>query len=214
MCRCRAARPRTRRAPRGSCPWRLSSANSVQRCARSIVGRVAVAVQPGPERRLRIAADGAGHEHAIAPHDRARVREARDRRAPAARVRRLRVPGVGQLLAVRDTRRLRAAERRPAAGRGRERLRRRAGQRRDHDLPPRHHHRFGRQAPRAAVQDHAPRLAGIRDQRERRVPVHRVDAVARRLARTPSAPTASAARAPRPAWSTCLRASAIPGLRR
>ena len=96
---------------------------------RAIGRRIAVAVESGPERRLRIAADGARHEHAIAPHDRARVREAGDRRPPAHVLARLRVPGVRQLLAVRHTGRLGAAERRPAARGGRERLRGRPGQR-------------------------------------------------------------------------------------
>ena len=74
---------------------------------RAIGRRIAVAVESGPERRLRIAADGARHEDAIAPHDRARVREAGDRRPPAHVLARLRVPGVRQVLAVRHAGRLR-----------------------------------------------------------------------------------------------------------
>ena len=45
---------------------------------RPIVGCIAVAVETGLERRVRSAADGARHEDAIAPDDRARVREARE----------------------------------------------------------------------------------------------------------------------------------------
>ena len=79
------------------------------------VRRVAVAVEAAAERRLRIAADRARDEDAIAPDDRARVREARDGRPPQDVLAGRDVPAVGQILAVGDAGRLHAAERRPAA---------------------------------------------------------------------------------------------------
>ena len=111
----RAARPRARRAPTRSCrsacrSRRSSSAAAIDRPS------IAVAVEAGLERRVRIAADGARHEDAIAPDDRARVREPGNRRAPE------------DVLARRRRSRCRAAA-------DRRRRRRRCGPRNDGQLP-------------------------------------------------------------------------------
>ena len=74
---------------------------------RSIVRGIAVAVEAGLERRVRAAADGAGHEEHVAPDDRAGVCEARNRRPPQDVRAGGRIPVVGQVSVPRRCRPLR-----------------------------------------------------------------------------------------------------------
>ncbi len=132
-----------------------------------IVGRVAVAVEPGLERCVRAAADRGRDKEAIAPDDGTRVRQSRDRRAPQHVLPSLRIPAIGQVLPVGNARRVRASEGWPAPLRvGRTRERRRTVWSRTDDLPLGHRLRFPFRTPRARVEDHAPRHAVIADGRQ------------------------------------------------
>ena len=135
--------------------------------AGSIVRRITVAVQAGLERGVALAADRARHEDAIAPDDRAGVREAGNRRTPADAFVRGGVPCLGQVLPIRDTRRIRAAEGRPAPGCRFGRRQRRcpfgAGSR---DGARRNRVRFALRQPGAVSQHHLARHAGIRHRRQ------------------------------------------------
>jgi hypothetical protein len=145
---------------------------------RAIVRGVAVAVEAGLEGRVR-AADGRRDEHAVAPHDGARVREARDRRAPEDVGARRPVPRVRQLLPVGHAGGLRAAERRPAApargGRGQGRRGRRTDAR---DPAFGNWRRVALGPPPAVVQDHAPGGTVVGDGLERQLGAHAPDAIA------------------------------------
>ena len=66
--------------------------------ARPVRGRIAVAVQTGLERRVRIGADGSRDENAIAPDDRTRVREAGNRGPPEDVLPLGGIPVIGQVL--------------------------------------------------------------------------------------------------------------------
>src|SRR6185503_10936624 len=70
--------------------------------ARAILRSIAIAIKSGTERRLWITTHSACHKDAIAPNDRARVREARKRCAPENVFTALGVPGVRQVLALGD----------------------------------------------------------------------------------------------------------------
>ena len=140
--------------------------------ARSIVGRVAVAVQAGPERRVRLAADRARDEDPVAPDDRARMREARDRRAPEDVLALRAVPAIGQVLSVGDAGR--------AAARGTTASCPRSGAAPGAARAPAPRvrtmsalgiaHGLVRRTPRAAIENHPPRRAGVGDEVERDVP--------------------------------------------
>ncbi len=129
---------------------------------------VPVAVKPLTEGRLGIAADGGRHKEAVAPHDRARMRESGHGRAPQDVLAARDVPGVRQVLADGDAGGLDAPKRRPASGR-RRRWRQRSPHfaRRANDAPIGPHHRRPNRHPGAAVEDHAPGLAGVGLQRQR-----------------------------------------------
>src|SRR5262249_26295418 len=79
----------------------------------AIVRRVAFAEESALETRVGLAADGGGDEDAVAPHDRARVRETRNRGFPRDIASLRDIPGHRQLLLVRCTRRVGSAERGP-----------------------------------------------------------------------------------------------------
>ncbi len=140
-------------------------------------------------RAPRASADLRRHEHAIAPHDRARVRKARDGRAPQDVFAPGSIPAIGQVLSIRDAGRVRSAERGPASGR-----RRRFGQPGRalrcgaEDLPGNHGLRRAGRPPAAVVQDHAPRRAFVSKDGQRNVrSLHAETVTARRLAlRRPS----------------------------
>ena len=82
----------------------------------TILRRGARAVEPGLEGRIGAAADRRRDEDAIAPYDRARMRETRDGDFPFDVRAADSVPGVGQILAVRHARCRRTAETRPGGG--------------------------------------------------------------------------------------------------
>src|SRR5262245_17357326 len=86
---------------------------------RSVIGGIAVAVQPGLERRAAAAADGGGDKQAIAPDDRTGVGEAGNRRAPGDVPARLAVPRIRQALPIGDAGCLGPSERGPTALRAR-----------------------------------------------------------------------------------------------
>jgi hypothetical protein len=134
---------------------------------RPIVSRVAVAVEPGLEGRLPAAADGGRHEHGVAPHDRARVREPRDWRAPHDVLASRRVPRVGQLLPVGDPRGFMTAKRWPMArARCSRRQRPFRSPRGACDAARRDGRLDVRRQPLAAVQDHPSRDAFVGDHAE------------------------------------------------
>ena len=83
---------------------------------RAILRRGACAVEPRLEGRIGAAADRRRDEDAIAPDDRARMRETRDGDFPFDVRAADSVPGAGQILAVRHARCRRAAETRPGGG--------------------------------------------------------------------------------------------------
>ena len=83
---------------------------------RTILRRSACAVEPRLERRIGAAADCRRNKNAIAPDDRARMRETRDRDFPFDVRAADSVPGARQILAVRHPRCRRAAETRPGGG--------------------------------------------------------------------------------------------------
>ena len=134
---------------------------------RAIVGRVAVAVEPGLEGRVLAAADRARDEDEVAPHDRARMREAGDRRAPQDVLTGRGVPSIGKVLALRDPRGFGTAERRPVTGaRGsrRQRASSGTGDARDRTRPD--VHGYAPWQPLAAIEDHAAHGAVVFDERK------------------------------------------------
>ena len=159
----RAARLRGRRAPTRSCRCACRS-----RRASSVARERSSDASPSPYRpglnvAFGIAADGAGHEDPVAPDDRARVREAGNRRAPQDVLALGAVPAIGKILSVGDARRLRrrgttASCRPPAPPRESPR----ASARRSCTIL-----RSGTitaspaRPPLAAVEDHPPRRAGV-----------------------------------------------------
>src|ERR1051325_1402823 len=70
--------------------------------ARAILRRIAVAVKTGTKRRVWIAADRAGYKDAIAPDDRTRMSESRNRRVLENVLPGLSVPCVRQVLSIGD----------------------------------------------------------------------------------------------------------------
>src|SRR5690242_8718415 len=83
--------------------------------ARPILRRIAVAVKTGTKRRVRIAANRAGHKDAVAPDDRTRMSEARNRRVPENVLPGLTVPFVRQVLPLGDARCPGTTKSRPAS---------------------------------------------------------------------------------------------------
>jgi hypothetical protein len=137
---------------------------------RPVVRRIAVAVEAALEGCILPAADRAGDKDAIAPHDRARVRQAWNRRPPEDVFSRCRVPFVGKVLAVGDSRRIESPERWPAAlARRRLRQRDRTITTGANDLPLRNRGFLPFRQPRAVVKDHPPEHASVIDQPEQKV---------------------------------------------
>ncbi len=133
-----------------------------------VFGRVAVAVEAGAEGGVGVAADGTRDEDFVTPDDRARMREAGERRAPEDVLTLRAVPAVGEVLPVGHARRLTPAERRPVAGGSFRSFARRGRARegRPHDAPHRPELHLGRGNPCAAVEYHPPRRASVRDEVE------------------------------------------------
>ena len=148
-------------------PVRRSSAIDHPSVTRSVVGGVAVAVEPGLEGGGAAPADGGRDEHEIAPDHGAGMRQAGNGRVPEDGFAARRAPAVGQLLAIGHTRRQRPAEGRPAIRR-RPPLRQwrapRAGS--QDNLAGGWRGCRARRQPGTAVQDHPSRGAVVGRQRE------------------------------------------------
>src|SRR5258705_8686176 len=77
---------------------------------RAIFGGVAVAVKTGPEGRIWVSADCAGHKDLVTPNDGTRMREPGNRGAPKNVLTSLRVPPIREMLSLCYARSLLSAE--------------------------------------------------------------------------------------------------------
>ncbi len=131
----------------------------------AIIGGIAIAVESGLEGRVAAAADRAGHVDRVAPDDRTRVGQARDRCPPQDVLAGRGIPGVGPVLLRGDAGCFATAKRRPVTGTRRNPLERTLGGASGANEPALSDRcvHAGRQ-PAAAIEDHHARFAVIGDQ--------------------------------------------------